>query len=78
MRCFPTRISVNTISSATRHSTRTPGSAGGGGFGFDGFGDLGDIFGSFGDIFGFGGGGQRANPNARAGRQHTHQRQHKL
>ena len=40
------------------------GFGGGGGFGFDGFGDLGDIFGSFGDIFGFGGGGQRANPNA--------------
>ena len=41
------------------------GFGGGGGFGFDGFGDLGDIFGSFGDIFGFGGGGaQRSNPNA--------------
>ena len=40
------------------------GGAGGGFGGFGDFGDLGDIFGSFGDIFGFGGGGQRANPNA--------------
>ena len=41
------------------------GYGGAGGFGgFGDFGDLGDIFGSFGDIFGFGGGSQRANPNA--------------
>ena len=48
------------------HAAFDPNAGFGGGAGFD-FGDLSDLFGGFGgfgDIFGFGGGSRRANPNA--------------